>query len=55
MKGWDDCSHYSGSSGYLAWDFVAGDVGDYDDEISDGDWEDDQSIEDVENEVLQRF
>ncbi|KAK8672949.1 hypothetical protein V6N13_111306 [Hibiscus sabdariffa] len=49
MKGWDDCSNYSGSSGYLAWDFVAGDVGiDYDDEISDGDWEDDQSMEDVE-------
>ncbi|KAE8693239.1 F-box protein FBW2 [Hibiscus syriacus] len=36
MKGWDDCSNYSGSSGYLAWDFVAGDVGiDYGDEISD--------------------
>ncbi|OMO56114.1 hypothetical protein CCACVL1_26739 [Corchorus capsularis] len=49
MKGWDDCSNYSGSSGYLAWDFVAGDVGvDYDDEISDGDWEDDHSMEDVE-------
>ncbi|MBA0551849.1 hypothetical protein Golob_022710, partial [Gossypium lobatum] len=49
MKGWDDCSNYSGSSGYLAWDFVAGDVGiDYDDVISDVDWEDDQSIEDVE-------
>ncbi|GMI67216.1 SKP1/ASK-Interacting protein 18, F-BOX WITH WD-40 2 [Hibiscus trionum] len=49
MKGCDDCSNYSGSSGYLAWDFVAGNVGsDYDDEISDGDWEDDQSIEDVE-------
>ncbi|EOX92056.1 hypothetical protein QUC31_003442 [Theobroma cacao] len=48
MKGWDDCSNYSGSSGYLAWDFIAGDVGvDYD-EISDGDWEDDQSMEDVE-------
>ncbi|XVF15231.1 hypothetical protein REPUB_Repub09cG0133000 [Reevesia pubescens] len=49
MKGWDDCSNYSGSSGYLAWDFLAGVVGiDYDDEISDGDWEDDESMEDVE-------
>ncbi|PPR81439.1 hypothetical protein GOBAR_AA39269 [Gossypium barbadense] len=49
MKGCDDCSNYSGSSGYLAWDFIAGNVGsDYDDEISDGDWEDDQSMEDVE-------
>ncbi|GMI98054.1 SKP1/ASK-Interacting protein 18, F-BOX WITH WD-40 2 [Hibiscus trionum] len=49
MKGCDDCSNYSGSSGYLAWDFVAGNVGsDYGDEISDGDWEDDQSMEDVE-------
>ncbi|KAE8715797.1 hypothetical protein F3Y22_tig00110160pilonHSYRG00576 [Hibiscus syriacus] len=49
MKGWDDCSNYSGSSGYLAWDFVAGDVGvDYYDEISDGDWEDDQNVVDVE-------
>ncbi|XP_022774987.1 F-box protein FBW2-like [Durio zibethinus] len=56
MKGWDDCSNYSGSSGYLAWDFVAGDVGiDYDDEISDGDWEDDQSMEDVEMRFYDTF
>ncbi|XP_038997648.1 F-box protein FBW2-like isoform X3 [Hibiscus syriacus] len=35
--------------GMKGWDFVAGDVCiDYDDEMSDGDWEDDQSMEDVE-------
>ncbi|XVF61578.1 hypothetical protein PTKIN_Ptkin08bG0141400 [Pterospermum kingtungense] len=54
MKGLDDCSNYSGSSGYLAWDFVAGDV-DFDDEISDGDWEDDQSMEDVEMRFYDSF
>lgn len=49
MKGWDNCSTYSGSSGYLAWDFVAGDVDDYlDDELSEGDWDEAESIEDVE-------
>lgn len=48
VNGWDDFSDDSNSSGYLAWDFVAGDI-DYDDEISDGVWEDDgRSIEDVE-------
>ncbi|KAE8720591.1 DNAJ heat shock family protein [Hibiscus syriacus] len=37
------------SSGYLAWDFVAGNVGSgYDDETSDGDLEDDQSMEGVQ-------
>ncbi|XAR73416.1 hypothetical protein NMG60_11007377 [Bertholletia excelsa] len=50
-NGWDDCSDYLGSSGYMAWDFVAGEVDeyyDYYDEISDGEWEDGQSMEDVE-------
>ncbi|XP_027075281.1 F-box protein FBW2-like isoform X1 [Coffea eugenioides] len=47
MNGWDSCSDYSGSSGYLAWDFVAG-MGDDYDEISDGYWGDEQQIEDVE-------
>lgn len=52
-NGWDVCSNYSGSSGYLAWDFVAGEMDDfnydYDDGSSDALWEDDQiSIEDVE-------
>lgn len=48
VNGWDDFSDDSNSSSYLAWDFVAGDI-DYDDEISDGVWEDDgRSIEDVE-------
>ncbi|KAE8694074.1 serine/threonine-protein phosphatase 2A activator-like [Hibiscus syriacus] len=49
MKGCDDCSNYPVTSGYLAWDFVTGNVGsDYDDEISAGDRDDDQSMEDVE-------
>ncbi|GAB4848708.1 hypothetical protein Ancab_003435 [Ancistrocladus abbreviatus] len=47
-KGWDECSEYSGSSSYSAWDFVAGDMGYFDDEISDGDWEYDQDMEDLE-------
>ncbi|KAA8546788.1 hypothetical protein F0562_003217 [Nyssa sinensis] len=47
-NGWDTCLDYSGSSSYMAWDFVAGEMDDYYDEISDGFWEDDQYIEDVE-------
>ncbi|XP_059318051.1 F-box protein FBW2 [Lycium ferocissimum] len=50
-NGWDNCSDYSSSSGYVPWDFVAGDVDDDDDdfdEMSDVYWEDDQDIEDVE-------
>ncbi|OVA07940.1 hypothetical protein BVC80_8733g7 [Macleaya cordata] len=45
---WDDCSYYSDSSGYLAWDFVAGEVGDYDDESSDEVWDDEQRLEELE-------
>lgn len=56
MNGWDNCSDYSGSSGYLAWDFVAGDVdGDIDDDddddypdVLDNFWEDEIPIDDVE-------
>ncbi|KAH6822587.1 F-BOX WITH WD-40 2 [Perilla frutescens var. hirtella] len=49
MNGWDNCSDYSGSSGYLAWDFVAGDVDDDDyPDILDNFWEDENPIEDVE-------
>ncbi|KAL3337840.1 hypothetical protein AABB24_030140 [Solanum stoloniferum] len=48
-NGWDNCSDYSSSSGYVRWDFVAGDVDNDDfDEMSDVYWEDDQVIEDVE-------
>ncbi|KAG5607305.1 hypothetical protein H5410_028797, partial [Solanum commersonii] len=48
-NGWDNCSDYSSSSGYVRWDFVAGDVDDDNfDEMSDVYWEDDQVIEDVE-------
>lgn len=50
--GWDNCSDYSGSSGYLAWDFVAGDEDDdeedYPDMLDEDFWEDDNLIEDVE-------
>ncbi|GFQ03264.1 F-box protein fbw2 [Phtheirospermum japonicum] len=53
MNGWDNCSDYSGSSGYLAWDFVAGDMDDdFDDdgyaEMVDYFLDDERSIEDVE-------
>ncbi|GLT33731.1 hypothetical protein SLA2020_082950 [Shorea laevis] len=49
MKGWDNCSTYSASSGYLAWDFIAGEIDDYlEDELLDMDWDDDQSMENVE-------
>ncbi|PIN12918.1 hypothetical protein CDL12_14466 [Handroanthus impetiginosus] len=48
MNGWDNCSDYSGSSGYLAWDFVAGDLDDDYAEMLDGFWEDDPPLEDVE-------
>ncbi|KAL3630522.1 hypothetical protein CASFOL_023506 [Castilleja foliolosa] len=44
-NGWDDCSDYSGSSGYLAWDFVAGDLDDYDADVAVF-WEDENQIED---------
>ncbi|KAL2531403.1 F-box protein FBW2 [Abeliophyllum distichum] len=49
MNGWDNCSDYSSSSGYLAWDFVAGDMDDdYGDEMLDDFWEDEHPMEDVE-------
>ncbi|KAI3906698.1 hypothetical protein MKW92_011496 [Papaver armeniacum] len=43
----DDCSYYSDSSDYLAWDFVAGGIADYDDLSSDG-WDDEQRLEELE-------
>lgn len=50
MNGWDNCSDYSGSSGYLAWGFAAGDSDDEDREILEEDdfWEDEQSVEEFE-------
>lgn len=49
MNGWDNCSDYSGSSGYLAWDFVAGDVDDDDyPDLLDNFWEEENPIDDVE-------
>ncbi|KAK4430560.1 F-box protein FBW2 [Sesamum alatum] len=47
MNRWDGCSDYSGSSAYLAWDFVAGDMDDDYAEMSDDFWEDEHRIEDV--------
>ncbi|CAI9780916.1 unnamed protein product [Fraxinus pennsylvanica] len=49
MNGWDNCSDYSSSSGYLAWDFVAGEIDDdFADEILDDFWEDEHPMDDVE-------
>ncbi|XP_047970996.1 F-box protein FBW2-like [Salvia hispanica] len=53
MNGWDNCSDYSGSSGYLAWDFVAGDDDIDDDDEEYGDmlddlWGDENLMDDVE-------
>ncbi|PIN10234.1 hypothetical protein CDL12_17175 [Handroanthus impetiginosus] len=48
MNGWDNCSDYSGSSGYLAWDFVAGDMEDDYLEMLDDFWEGKNEIGDVE-------
>ncbi|PHT44873.1 hypothetical protein CQW23_14031 [Capsicum baccatum] len=49
-NGWDNCSNYSGSSVYIPWDFMAGDIHDDfdDDEVSDGYREDEERLEDVE-------
>nr|GMC67669.1 F-box protein FBW2-like [Ipomoea batatas] len=45
--GWENCSDNSGSSGYLPWDLVGGDLDDeYD--VSDGLWDDAEDVEDVE-------
>ncbi|KAK2970378.1 hypothetical protein RJ640_007506 [Escallonia rubra] len=48
VNGWDTCSDYSGSSGYVAWDFADDDVEDFYDGLSDGFSDDEQAIEDVE-------
>ncbi|XP_022846907.1 F-box protein FBW2-like [Olea europaea var. sylvestris] len=49
MNGWDNCSDYSSSSGYLAWDFVAGEIDDdFADEMLDDFWEYEHPMEDVE-------
>ncbi|CAI9767014.1 unnamed protein product [Fraxinus pennsylvanica] len=45
MTGWDNWSDYSSTSGYLAWDFVAGEI---DDEMLDDFWEDDHFVGDFE-------
>ncbi|KAJ7965733.1 F-box protein FBW2 [Quillaja saponaria] len=45
---WDDCSDFSDASEYLAWEFMASDVGEYhDDEIEsfDGMWDDEGRLE----------
>lgn len=45
-NGWDDCSSFSGPSGYLAWDFMGDEMEYYDDELF-GAWED-ESMDDLE-------
>ncbi|XP_054788252.1 F-box protein FBW2 [Prosopis cineraria] len=47
---WDDCSDFSDASEYLSWEFVAGDVGGYDDESEsyDGMWDDEGRLEELE-------
>ncbi|PHU14374.1 F-box protein FBW2 [Capsicum chinense] len=44
------CKCLTGSSGYIPWDFVAGNIDDDfdDDEMSDGYWEDEERLEDME-------
>lgn len=52
MNGWDNCSDYSASSGYLAWDFVAGEIDEEFDEFMDDLWDDDDNpIDDDEVEM----
>lgn len=49
--GWDECSDFSDSSDDLAWQFVAGDVGEYGDYESDGYegmWDDDGRLKELE-------
>lgn len=48
MNGWENCSDYSASSGYLAWDFVAGDIDDDYAEMLGDLWEDEHPLEDIE-------
>lgn len=51
INGWDDCSDYSDGSEYLAWDFLAAEMGDYDDdddEIYEEMWDDEGRLEELE-------
>ncbi|KAJ7958987.1 F-box protein FBW2 [Quillaja saponaria] len=50
-NGWDDYSDFSDASEYFAWEFVAGDMGEYyDDETEsyNGMWDDERRLEEVE-------
>lgn len=47
---WDECSDYSDSSGYLAWENEV-----FDGESSDGLWDDDQGLEDLEVRFYEGF
>ncbi|KAK4490382.1 hypothetical protein RD792_001058 [Penstemon davidsonii] len=49
----DNCSDNSGSSGYLAWDFVAGDF--MDDEILDDYWEDEHPVDDDDDDDVEMW
>ncbi|KAK1278298.1 F-box protein FBW2 [Acorus gramineus] len=46
---WEDCSDYSDSSGYLAWDYIDDGIAEFfDGESSDGGWDDPQGLEGLE-------
>ncbi|XP_068642340.1 F-box protein FBW2-like [Aristolochia californica] len=52
---WDYCSDYSDSSDYLAWELMDDGIGDYDGESSDGIWDDDQELEELELRFYEGF
>ncbi|XP_038718667.1 F-box protein FBW2 isoform X2 [Tripterygium wilfordii] len=53
---WDDCSEYSdAASDYFAWDFLASEMADYDDDdIFDGMWDDEGRLEELELRFYER-
>ncbi|GAV83267.1 hypothetical protein CFOL_v3_26715 [Cephalotus follicularis] len=56
LNDWDDCSDYSDTSEYLAWEFLAGGMGDYDDDtIYDGMWDDEGRLEELELRFYEGF
>ncbi|KAF9607914.1 hypothetical protein IFM89_003728 [Coptis chinensis] len=58
---WEDCSDFSDSSSYLAWEFMAGQVGDADDDNDSFDeawdemWDDEQRLEELELRFYEGF
>ncbi|KAF6170352.1 hypothetical protein GIB67_043042 [Kingdonia uniflora] len=55
---WDDCSDFSDSSSYLAWEYMAAEMDDYDlydDDSFDGLWDDEQRLEELELRFYEGF